>query len=169
MIIIIIVIIINFVRDDARRCFSPESNCSGSKKAPQDCGASGFLRDRFQDETILTRLSGAAEYLFEMRFQALDIGLERRILDHVIAHEGRKRLETDKLVRLMETEERGVDSLPFEELIRGEESVQRRVPGGADHVAALQLAAGSVIDGRILMVTAVARDHRGAPRHIVFV
>ena len=73
MIIIIIVIIINFVRDDARRCFSPESNCSGSKKAPQSCGASGFLRDRFQDETILTRLSGAAEYLFEMRFQALDI------------------------------------------------------------------------------------------------
>ena len=94
MVIIIIVIIINFVRDDARRCFSPESNCSGSKKAPQDCGASGFLRDRFQDETILTRLSGAAEYLFEMRFQALDIGLERRILDHVIAHEGRKLLHS---------------------------------------------------------------------------
>ena len=138
MIIIIIVIFINFVRDDISCCFSPESGCSGAKKRPANLRGFIVSKGWGSEKLPLLFFSGAAEHLLEMRFQTFDIGLNRRILDDVIAHKGRERLETDELVRLMETEESGVNPLPFKELILRKERVQRRIPGGADHVVTLQ-------------------------------
>ena len=70
-----------------------------------------------------------------MRFPALHVGFNGRVLEDVVDHEAFAGLHSEEFEGLVERHEEAVDALAFEELVGIGEGFKRRVPGRGEEVA----------------------------------
>ena len=97
-----------------------------------------------------------------MRLEALEVGLDGRVLEDVVGDEGRERPHADELEGLVHREEQAVDAFGFKKLHGFVEGFERRVPGAREHVGLLRVAPARAVDrGAVGARASVARGNFG--------